>query len=278
MIEITWQYDPDAPARRAEPATAEEAFFSLQRGNRAFRGPRSRRRARPLRHPGGCRGTRIRTGSGHRAAPDAQCRAIGLRGRPSAVGTGLPSRPTTSSRCAWQATCSTEHLLAASISRSPTCRRCVRSPSSGTPDAERLERLWTRISTQPVMSACRRTFRLRGIVDAVTPAVRAADMALRAHYGASVVDRPGFSDALLDASVVLNTAIAGDAVRRIFADHLHEGLGVAFGSMTWPAVWSASQPARRMETRPVPPPGPDETAGFLEQVVTSVYIRRLLEI
>jgi hypothetical protein len=94
-----------------------------------------------------------------------------------------------------------------------------------------------------------------------------------------VVDRPGFSDALLDASVVLNTAIAGDAVRRIFADHLHEGLGVAFGVYDL-ASRLVGLPNQHDEWRPglSSPPGPDETAGFLEQVVTSVYIRRLLEI
>ena len=150
MIEIT-AVRPDAPARRAEPATAEEAFFSLQRGNRALRTSvategTAATSSRWL--PRNSDSDRFR----HRAAPDAQCRAIGLRGRPSAVELVFSSRPTTSSRCAWQATCSTgicwQHRFRGHQPADAACDRRRWHTGCGA-----ARRLWTRISTQPVVSS-----------------------------------------------------------------------------------------------------------------------------
>ncbi len=279
MIEITWPYDPDAHARRAEPFTAENSFFSLQRRNRAFA---------DLGRDGG---------HGRYVIPVAaeelgfgQVPGIAPLQTPSAALLGCADARvplelvfSQSANDVFAVRVAGNVLDGASVgsidfavTNLPTLRAIAVVGHTGCGAARAAMDTYLDPASYVGLSA---NLPLRGIVDAVTPAVRAADMALRAHYGASVVDRPGFSDALLDASVVLNTAIAGDAVRRIFADHLHEGLGVAFGVYDL-ASRLVGLPNQHDEWRPglSSPPGPDETAGFLEQVVTSVYIRRLLEI
>lgn len=118
---------------------------------------------------------------------------------------------------------------------------------------------------------------LRRIVDTIMPAVRGADLALREHYGPQVAQREGFFPALIDAAVVLNAAVAADAMQRIFAEHLGERLGVAFGvyDLTTRLV---GLPDLQMDWRHglFPPPSREEMPEFVDAVVRSLHIRGVL--
>ncbi|MFN8021677.1 MAG: carbonic anhydrase [Acidimicrobiales bacterium] len=69
---------------------------------------------------------------------------------------------------------------------------------------------------------------LRSIVDALTPAVRGADVALRTVHGDEVVRHPGYRVALTDAAVVLHAALTADVTRQTFTAHL-DHIDVAWG-------------------------------------------------
>ncbi len=277
MIEITWQYDPDAPVRQAEPATAEEAIFSLQRGNRAFA---------DLGRDGG---------HGRYVIPVAaeelgfgQVPGIAPQQTPSAALLGCADARVPLELVFSQSANDVFAVRVAgnvldgacvgsidfAISNLPTVRAIAVVGHTGCGAVRAAMDAYLEPASYLGLSA---NLPLRGIVDAVTPAVRAADTALRAHYGPGVVDRPGFPAALLDASVVLNAGIAADAVRRMFAQHLHDGLGVAFGVYDL-ASRLVGLPDQQVEWHPglFAPPEPQAAMEFVEQVVTSVYIRSLL--
>jgi len=59
---------------------------------------------------------------------------------------------------------------------------------------------------------------LRSVVDKILPAVRAADVALEEVHGAYVRSRPGYREALIETSVVLNAALAAMTLRRDLRD------------------------------------------------------------
>ena len=69
---------------------------------------------------------------------------------------------------------------------------------------------------------------LRSIVDALTPAVRGADVALRSVHGDAVAAQPGYRRALTDAAVVIHAALTADVVRQTFTAHL-DHVDVAWG-------------------------------------------------
>lgn len=69
---------------------------------------------------------------------------------------------------------------------------------------------------------------LRSIVDALTPAVRGADVALRSVHGETIVGSAGYRMALIDAAVVIHAALTADVVRQTFTDHL-DHVDVAWG-------------------------------------------------
>jgi carbonic anhydrase len=121
---------------------------------------------------------------------------------------------------------------------------------------------------------------LRSIVDAIMACVRGADSALRAMHGDDVVRLPGYRAALLDTSVVLNAAVAADAVQRVFASHVSDRLGVRFGVFDLatrliglPAtaadgsMWAASL---------VAPPTEEAFPTFAAGVASSLYVASLL--
>ncbi len=70
---------------------------------------------------------------------------------------------------------------------------------------------------------------LRAIVDAIMPAVRGAARALRLEHSTDVVRRAGYRAALVDTCVVINSAVAADAIHRMFKD----SLGRFLGSRAW---------------------------------------------
>ena len=70
---------------------------------------------------------------------------------------------------------------------------------------------------------------LRAIVDSLLPAVVCAQAAMVEVYGAAVVGRPGYRDALLELSVIMNSALTANVLRQTFAPRLGETLDVVYG-------------------------------------------------
>lgn len=122
---------------------------------------------------------------------------------------------------------------------------------------------------------------LRAIIDAIFPAVRAADRSLRAVHGSSVTRRPGFRAALIDTAVAINAAGGAEALAQLFTAHLGESLGVAFGvydlasrSVGLPAADGAGAAWR---AGLVLPPEPEQFPDFASGVALSGYVRSLLD-
>ena len=80
-----------------------------------------------------------------------------------------------------------------------------------------------------------------------------------------------------DAAVVVNAAIAADAMQRIFAEHLGERLGAAFGVYDL-ASRLVGLPDLHLDWRHglFPPPPEEQMPGFVDAVVRSLHIRALL--
>ena len=244
-------------------------------GKPSFRGPRSRRRAQPLRHPGGCRNSDSDRFLGIAPLQTPSAALLGCADA-SAVGTGLPSRPTTSSRCAWRGNVldgASVGSIDFAVTNLPTLRAIAVVGHTGCGAARRL---WTALShcqlCRPVGEPSAAAF-----VDTVTPAVRAADMVRCALQGQAWSTGPA-SPTLLDASVVLNTAIAGDAVRQFSPITFTRASGRLQGLL--PASRLVGLPnQRRMAPGPSSPPGRMNRPGIPgASRPTSVYIRRLLEV
>jgi len=70
---------------------------------------------------------------------------------------------------------------------------------------------------------------LRAIVDSLLPAVICAHAAMRDVHGAGVSARSGYRDALVEASVIVNSALTANVLRQTFAARLGETLDVVYG-------------------------------------------------
>jgi len=121
---------------------------------------------------------------------------------------------------------------------------------------------------------------LRAVVDAIMAAVRGADVALRRGHGDEVVARPGYRLALIDTAVVLNAAVAADAIRTMFAARLGADLDVVFG--VYDLVSRRVGLPLDSDTRWTPglthAPHGDEFLEFVRAVVTSAHVTRLLDL
>ena len=121
---------------------------------------------------------------------------------------------------------------------------------------------------------------LRAVVDAIMAAVRGADVALRRSHGEDVVSRPGYRLALIDAAVVLNAAVAADALRTMFEVRLGAELDIVFG--VYDLVSRRVGLPTDSEMRWIPglarAPHGDEFVEFIRTVVTSAHITRLLDV
>jgi carbonic anhydrase len=69
---------------------------------------------------------------------------------------------------------------------------------------------------------------LRAIVDSLLPAVICAHAALTEVYGPDVTTRPGYRPALIEVSVVVNSALTANVLRQTFAGRLGETLEVVY--------------------------------------------------
>lgn len=278
MIEIAWQYDPDAVAVEGKPATAQEALLALHMGNSAFADVG-------------------RTGGPKRYVIPVSAEELGLGEEPGKAPVQSPHAVVLG--CA-DARVPLELLFSQSANDLFVVR--VAGNVLGGACVGSIDFAVTQLKSVRLLAVVGHTgcgavqasvdaylnpehylglsarLPLRGIVDAVMPAVRAGDTALRGHYGEQVVDKPGFERALVDAAVVLNAAIAGDALTRIFSSHLSERFAVVFGVYDL-ASRLVGLPDPQLEWRHglFSTPGAQAAAGFAEDVVASAYIRALLD-
>ena len=121
---------------------------------------------------------------------------------------------------------------------------------------------------------------LRAIVDAILPAVRAADRSLQAVHGPEVQHLPGFRAALIDTAVVINAAGGAQAVAGLFSARLGESLGVAFGvyDLATRTVGLPAAPQAGIVWQPglVVPPQGEQFPDVAARVAQSGYVHSLL--
>ena len=277
MIEIAWQYDPEAAPVERRPTTAQEALLMLHMGNTGFaelgRSTGSGRYVIPV------SGEELGLGDAPGQAPSQV---------PSAVILGCADARVPLELVFSQ---SANDVFAVRVAGNVLGGDCVGSIDFALTNlpSVRLVAVVGHTGCGAVQAAVdayqdpqkylglAANLPLRGIVDAVMPAVRGADAALRAHFGEQVVDTPGFRAALVDASVVLNAATAGAAVQRIFARHLSDELAVVFGvyDLTSRLV---GLPDLQMDWRHglFAAPAEGSIPDLIEDVIRSVHVRSLL--
>lgn len=114
---------------------------------------------------------------------------------------------------------------------------------------------------------------LRSIVDGVLPSVRGADVALRGHFGDEVAQRPGFRRALLDVAVVVNAATTAEALMRLFGDRI----GVVFGVYHLDSrLVGMPDLGREWRHGLFEPPDRESVEAFVLDLVRSVHVREVL--
>ncbi|MEZ5184216.1 MAG: carbonic anhydrase [Candidatus Nanopelagicales bacterium] len=276
LIEIAWQYDPDAGAVERKPATAEEALLMLHMGNSGFadlgRSTGSDRYVIPV------SGEELGLGDRPGEAPAQTPMAVILGCADARVPLELVFSQ------------SANDLFVVRVAGNVLGGDCVGSIDFAITNLASVRLVAVVGHTGcGAVQACvdayldpRRylglsaNLPLRGIVDAVMPAVRGADAALRGHYGDQIVDKSGFTEALVDSAVVLNAAIAADALQRIFSQNLCDELGVAFGVYDLRSRL-VGLPDLQMDWRRGLFPAPAEGSRFIEDVVRSVHVRSLLQ-
>jgi carbonic anhydrase len=110
--------------------------------------------------------------------------------------------------------------------------------------------------------------------------VHAADRALRACHGDDVAGCSGYRPALVDLAVVLNAAVAADALRTLFAARLGDTLGVAFGvydlATRHVGLPDLTPSDGLWQPGLVAPPDADTFTEFARGVAESRYIEALL--
>lgn len=70
---------------------------------------------------------------------------------------------------------------------------------------------------------------LRAIIDSLLPAVICAQAALAEVHGPQVTARPGYRNALVESSVIVNAALTANVLRQTFAARLGATLDVVYG-------------------------------------------------
>jgi carbonic anhydrase len=122
---------------------------------------------------------------------------------------------------------------------------------------------------------------VRAIVNSLFPAVRGAAKALGVQWGEEVIRRPGYRDALIECSVVINAALTASILRAEFDDPA-KALGVVFsvydlGSrrIQVPLSSDDGDPGVRLVDAPT---GRDQFRELAFQVAKSARIRQLLAV
>lgn len=229
MLEITWRYDPQRPSLGADPETAEEAIFLLNRGNAAFA---------DLGRDGGADNYVIPVSAQELGQPSPEGQAATQNPFAALLGCADARVPielvflqpanelfvvrvagnVLDAACVGSLDYAVNHLGSLRL-------LCILGHTgcgavSATVDAYLDSGVYLNLSAN---------LPLRAIVDSITPAVRTADNALRDTYGHERAEQPGYREALLLTAVAVNAAIDADSVNRIFADRIGEQLQVVFG-------------------------------------------------
>lgn len=271
VIEIVYQYDPDNPPDHARPATADEAVFTLQRGNRAF-ADLAREGAQRYVIPVSAAEIGIGVNAQTPIAAVLGCADARV---PVELVFSMPANDMFVVRVAGnvlEGAC--VGSLDYAINHLPTVRTLavVGHMSCGAVkaavDAYLDPRAYLGLSAN---------LPLRAVVDALMAAVRGADSALRERYGHARGEQPGYYEALLDTTVVLNAAVAADAVRRMFAEYLGEKLKVVFGVYDLGSRL-VGVPHTQLAWRQglFEPPTKSEMVGFIDEIVRSLRVQDTL--
>jgi carbonic anhydrase len=267
-VEITWRLSPGEPAPL--PATHEEAVFTLQRGNRVFA---DLRRAGSYVIP--VSAEELGFGGGHPQTPIAAVLGCADARVPLELVFSQPANDLFVVRVAGNVLGdATLGSLDFAVERLESVRVLAVVGHTGCGALTSAVDAYVTPHHYLALSA---NLPLRGIVDGLLPSVRAADAALRGHFGADVVERDGFRAALIDASVVVNAALTAEALTRLFAARLGDTLGVVFG------VYDLNSrlvgvPDLHSDWRQglVTPPGREDIDGFVLDIVRSLHVRDLL--
>jgi len=282
MIEITWRFDPRKPVDERVPTTPDEAADRLRAGNRAFAGLTSS----------------IEGDSLHVLPVSADDLGLGA----------VPGMPPTQAPFAAILGCadsrvplelvflqSANSIFAVRVAGNVLGAECVGSLDYAVSHLPSLRLLavvghtgcgavgaavdaYLDPTTYLALSA---NLPLRAIVDAIMPAVRGAARALRLEHTTDVVHRAGYRAALVDTCVVINSAVAADAIHRMFQDSLGGSLAVALGVYDL-ASRRVGLPAPAGGADPWQPglvPAPLEAAfrDFVSDLVRSPYVLALLD-
>ena len=270
MIEIIYQYDPDTPPQEP-PATAEEAIFTLQRGNRAFADlarEDNQRYVIPV--------SAAEIGLGvHRQTPIAAVLGCADARVPLELVFSQPANDMFVVRVAgnilaWAGVGSIDFAL----TRLPTVRVLAVVGHTGCGAVKAAVDAYLDPREYLPLSA---NLPLRSVIDPLMATVRGADAALRERYGHERAAHPGYYAALWDASVTLNAAMVADSLRRMFAGQVGEQLQVTYGvydlASRLVGIPDAAEPWR---PGLFAPPSAGEMVDFVDDVVQSVRVRDLL--
>lgn len=277
MIEIRWRYDPAADPVERAPATAEEALLMLHMGNLAFAD------------------LGRDSGSGGYVIP-VSAEELGLGAQ---AGVAIPQTPIAAVLGCADARVPLELIFSQTandlfvvrvagnvlggacvgsidfaLARIPSVRLVAVVGHTGCGAVKAAVDAYLDPASYLGLSA---NLPLRGIVDSLLAAVQAADNALRSKYGHERSDRPGYYEALWGCAVVLNAAVAGDAVRRMFEHYLSEQLAVTFGVYDLATRKVGLPSADSWRAGLFAPPDPDAMGPFLADLVSSGYVRGLLD-
>lgn len=223
VIEIVYQYDPDNEPDHTVPATAAEAVFTLQRGNRAFADV-AREGAQRYVIPVSAAEIGIGVNPQTPIAAVLGCADARV---PLELVFSQPANDMFVVRVAGNVLdVACVGSLDYAINHLPTLRTLAVVGHMGCGAVKASVDAYLDPRTYLGLSA---NLPLRAVVDGLMATVRGADNALRERYGHARDQQPGYYEALLDTTVVLNAAVAADALRQMFAEYLGEQLGVVFG-------------------------------------------------
>lgn len=271
VIEIVYQYDPANELAVNTPTTAEEAIFTLQRGNRAFADlarEGSQRYVIPV--------SAAEIGLGvHKQTPIAAVLGCADARVPLELVFSQPANDMFVVRVAGnvlEGAC--VGSLDFAITALPTVRLLAVVGHTGCGAVRAAVDAYL---DPPAYLGLSANLPLRAVVDPLIGAVRGADSALRERYGHERGTQPGYYQALLDTAVVLNAAVAADAVRRIFSEHLGEHLQVVFGVYDLGSrLVGVPSPDGSWRSGLFAPPTKATMVQFVDDVVQSVRVRELL--
>ena len=232
MIEILWQYDPQA-AQRQMPTTAGAAREELTNGNRAFAEILSRAAA---------------GAPTERTIVRLAARDLGLPAAGDAAPEQLPFAAVLSCADArvpvemifWQEandlfvvrvagnTVGDQSMgsLDYAVNHLPTLQLLVVLGHTSCGAATAAVNAFLAPASYIGLTA---DLPLRSIVDSIMTAVAGAADALVQVYGESVRSKPGFRTALVELTVIINAALTAAAVRQIFRPKLGGQLDVVYG-------------------------------------------------